>query len=159
MEIIIAPHHDDEIIGNFNILMQNNKKVILYYNEMPSVETKRRLIDQIPGGNRNTVFGIFPGHNFLPDNYDERNSTFYFPDPIFETHPLHREIGHIGEMLWRNGVNVVFYSTNMQARYISELSHPDAKRDLLNLVYPEKSDLWKYEHKYFLFEGRCKWIT
>ena len=82
----------------------------------------------------------------------------YFPDPIYETHPAHRVFGMMGEQYARVGYDVVFYTTNMLAPYIRETKDPDGKRDLLNKVYPSQSDLWRYEYKYFLFSGFCKWI-
>jgi hypothetical protein len=46
----------------------------------------------------------------------------------------------------------------MTAPYIKEVEKPEEKEELLNKVYPDQKDLWKYEKKYVLFEGYCKWI-
>jgi hypothetical protein len=64
----------------------------------------------------------------------------------------------IGEDYLRKGMNVVFYSVNMQAPYISEVKDFKNKKKLLDVVYFSQKSLWKNNHKYFLFEGRCKWI-
>jgi hypothetical protein len=94
----------------------------------------------------------------VPQTFLSKENTFYMPDPIYETHPKHREWGFLGESLARNGFNVVFYNTNMTAPYIYEVQEPDKKEELLNKVYPDQADLWKYEKKYVLFEGYNKWI-
>ena len=84
-------------------------------------------------------------------------TVFYFPDPIYEKHPLHRRWGSVGEDLARRGMNVIFYNTNMNAPYIHEVINVSGKESLLNTIYPSQSDLWKYEKKYVLFEGYCQW--
>ena len=96
--------------------------------------------------------------NSIPPVFLNRNNTFYFPDPIYENHPKHREWGFIGESLARSGIEVIFYTTNMNAPYIHEVEKSIEKRQLLDKVYKSQSELWRFDHKYFLFEGRCRWI-
>ena len=81
-----------------------------------------------------------------------------FPDPVYENHPLHRQYGMMGESMARQGLDVTFYTTQMNAPYIREVKDSAAKKSLLNTVYFGQSSLWEYDHKYFLFEGYCKWI-
>ena len=88
----------------------------------------------------------------------KKENTFYFPDPIFETHPCHRAHGAVGESFARGGFDVVFYTTNMTAPYVHEVKNPTLKDAKLSKCYPSQKDLWKYEKKYILFEGYCKWI-
>ncbi len=64
----------------------------------------------------------------------------------------------MGEQLARNGFDVTFYNTLMNAPYIHECKNSDGKLALLNTVYPDQKSLWEYDHKYFLFEGYTKWI-
>jgi hypothetical protein len=64
----------------------------------------------------------------------------------------------LGESIARSKKDVVFYSTNMQAPYIHEVTEPDDKENILNILYPSQKSLWEYEKKYILFEGYCKWI-
>ena len=78
---------------------------------------------------------------------------FYFPGPD-ELHPAHRKQAAIGEALARQGLNVIFYTTNMNVKWIKEETFPDKKKEMLDKIYPSQSDLWKYDHKYFLFEGK-----
>lgn len=151
--VIFAPHGDDEIIGCFEILDQNPTIVYDAKCSLLRLEEIRRL------QNFKKVKQYFVTDR-LPEEILAltKDSTFYFPDPIYETHPLHRKIGALGEDLARKNYNVIFYTTNMNAPYIHECKDPEGKKSLLDLVYTGQSSLWKYDHKYFLFEGRCKWI-
>jgi len=152
--VIVSPHTDDEIIGVSSVLLNPKMNPIIIYTE--DVEQERRL-EAI----KIKEFVEVKAQLFLksiPTNLLDPKNTFYFPDPVYELHPAHRLQGAIGEQLVRSGLDVIFYSTNMQAPYCHEVDNPDAKEDLLNKVYPSQKDLWKYEKKYILFEGKCRWI-
>jgi len=150
--IIVAPHPDDEIIGVYSIL--KNKKCIIIY----SGDTSNDRREEAAKLNQHFDIKGQLYQNNIPMNFINPNTTFYFPDPIYESHPDHRKWGMIGESLLRSGIDVIFYNTIMNAPYIHEVKEPEKKEELLNQVYPSQSSLWKYDHKYFLFEGRCKWI-
>jgi len=152
--IIIAPHPDDEIIGTFEILNNQTKKIIIY-----DIETsEQRKLEAI------SLKDYFPQiikQEFLlsfPKKYLSKNTTYYFPDPINEIHPKHRCWGNMGEIIARAGFDVIFYSTIMNVPWIHEVKQPGKKLSYLNLIYQSQKDLWKYEHKYFLWEARYKWI-
>jgi len=151
--IIIAPHPDDEIIGCYEQLKEASQTIVIYSGDLDASrrEEALKLKEHI-----DIKFQLFLMS--LPQTFLNIQNTFYFPDPIYELHPAHRQWGTLGEQLARGGFDVVFYSTNMNAPYIHEVHHSDKKRDLLEKVYPNQKDLWKYDHKYFLFEGKCKWI-
>jgi len=152
--IIVSPHPDDEIIGCWEVLSNPKMKPIIIYTE--PVERMRKT----QSGNLMKWAKIKAQmfYRSIPTNLLNPENTFYFPDPVYEMHPAHRLQGAIGEQLVRSGFDVIFYSTNMQAPYCHEVDNPDAKEDLLNKVYPSEKDLWKYEKKYVLFEGKCRWI-
>lgn len=145
--IIIAPHADDEIIGCYEILKKEKNLVVLYGTTKALEEAKKFC-------KINKILSFTIDDIILFSDED----IYYFPDPYFESHPFHRELGMMGEKMARVGFNVIFYSTNMQAPYIYEVKEPTRKRVLLEEAYPFKSSLWKYDHKYFLFEGYTKWI-
>jgi hypothetical protein len=146
--VIVAPHADDEIIGCYSLLKTGKVKKVVFgtVGAMMEAEASSHNFD-------------FSAHSL--DNYDfdtNPNEVLFFPDPTTETHPEHRRIGMLGEELLRAGREVVFYSTNMSAPYISEQQASANKLRCLNNLYPLKKALWKYEHKYFLFEGYTLWI-
>ena len=152
--VIVAPHTDDEIIGCHEILKKEESIIIIY---SPNVEPSRREeAMKLKEHFSNIKVQLF--QNSVPMNMINQKHKFYFPDPIYETHPLHRELGMAGELYARSGFDVTFYSTIMNAPYIHEVHMPEVKKEMLDLIYPSQSDLWKYDHKYFLFEGYCKWV-
>jgi hypothetical protein len=157
VNIIIAPHFDDEIIGCFELIINPDFKCNIIYTHIEydqRLHESKNLKDVLPNIEKQSVNRFLQPCSFLLD----KNATFYFPDPIYETHPDHREIGSIGEKLLRNGSNVIFYSINMKAPYIHKTKNPQDKEFLLDHIYPSQNDLWKYEKIFILFEGRCKWL-
>ncbi len=152
--VIIAPHYDDEIIGNFEVLMNPIiKPIIVYLQDDPERQKEalnlKKHIDNIQ-------VQLF--QKSLPPVVINPTNILYFPDPVFEYHPDHRKWGAIGEDLLRQGFKVIFYSINMQAPYIHEVKEFKQKRHLLEKVYPSQKNLWKFENKYFIWEGRYTWI-
>lgn len=150
--VIWAPHPDDEVIGCYEVLIKTCPIIIYSGNtENDRREEAMKLREHVDIGPQLFLMTV-------PPNLLKKDNTFYFPDPIEEWHPDHREAGFLGEQLARNGYDVVFYSVNMQARYIHRTPDREGKKGLLDKVYVSQKDLWKYDNKYYLFEGYCKWI-
>lgn len=152
--VIIAPHFDDEIIGNFEVIANPLVKPIIVYLQDDEERKKEslKLKDELD----NVKVQLF--QKSIPSVVVNPNNVLYFPDPIYEFHPDHRKWGAIGEDYLRQGLNVVFYSINMQAPYIHNVKEVDEKKDLLDKIYASQKSLWEMDKKYILFEGRCKWI-
>lgn len=157
--IIIAPHADDEIIGCHSILThesnkENKIRPIIIYTEDMVAERQEEVLKLKEFINVKAQLFL----KAIPQQYFHPETMFYFPDPSTEIHPHHRLQGAIGENMARSGLNVIFYTTSMNTPYMHEVQNPQAKRELLDKIYPTQSDLWKYDHKYFLFEGYNKWL-
>jgi hypothetical protein len=151
--IIVAPHPDDEIIGCYEILKGEKKPIIIYGGE---TDSKRR--EEVKNVKKFFDIKIQMFQINVPANLLQKENKFYFPDPSNEVHPLHRAYGFQGESMARMGLDVTFYTTLMNVPYIHEVADPGDKKMLLESCYPSQADLWKYDHKYFLFEGYYKWI-
>lgn len=153
--VIISPHFDDAEIGCYEIITNPLiKPIIIYmqYNDEKRKKESLKLKEQLS----NIKIQLF--QKSIPSIFLDPKNILYFPDPIFEFHPEHRRWGHYGEELLRKGLNVIFYNINMQAPYIHEVKFPKEKKKLLDKIYPSQKDLWKNDAKYYLFEGRYKFI-
>jgi len=154
--VIVSPHPDDEIISSFEILTNSKdySNVIVVYTAVINETRKKEALNlKIYTNVKHQFF-----NRSIPPLLLNKENIFYFPDPVYETHPVHRLQGSIGEQLLRNGFNVIFYSINMQAPYCHEVVDPIKKETLLNKVYPSQKSMWTQDAKYYLFEGRCKWL-
>jgi len=155
MDVIIAPHCDDEVIGAYEVLKNNNNEIVVIYStcnddkRMKHARKLQRFFSSIKAQVRSDL---------VPEYLLNRKHTFYAPDPSTEIHPLHRKWGFCLEEMARNGYNVIFYTTLMNTPYIHEVATWQDKRQILNRVYSDQKNLWKFDYKYFLFEGYTKWI-
>jgi hypothetical protein len=153
--IIIAPHPDDEIIGVYEELEKKDNRIIVIYDGETDQKRREEAL-KLREYFINVKFQLF--QTTIPQPYLQKSNIFFLPDPYFEIHPDHRRWGFIGEQMARGGFNVVFYSTIMSAPYIHKVKDPLEKKSTLEKVYPSQKSLWEYDYKYFIFEGRCKWI-
>lgn len=152
--IIVAPHPDDEIISCYELLVKNKiNPIIIYTCDIDDDRKKEALTLPKYIDVKAQLF-----NKEVPPNLITPFNTLFFPDPTYDVHPEHRKYGARGEELARKGIDVIFYTTNMAAPYIHEVADFKDKRHLLEKVYPSQKNLWKFDNKYFLFEGRCKWI-
>lgn len=157
--IIISPHADDELIGNYEILMKKDSKIKIIYDASITEERSKETQKITDVFSNVTHLFTLTVYGFTKMFYCSHSSLYLFPDPINEIHPLHRQWGSFGESLLRNGWPVCFYSTNMNVPWLREVQNPGNKEDILNHIYPSQKSLWEYEKKYILFEGHYKWIV
>ena len=151
--VIIAPHCDDELIGCYSILKNEDTNPLIIYTEPVSTDRQTEAM-------KIREHFIIKGQMFcksIPMPFMKRENIFYFPGPE-EIHPAHRKQASIGEELARQGYDVIFYSTNMNVPYIREVKDPSGKKEMLDLIYLSQTSLWATEHKYILFEGFVKWL-
>ena len=152
--VIVAPHPDDEIIGAYKYLIEPKARPVIIY----SAELDAKRKESVLKLKENVDCKLQLFQMSMPAPFLQLSNRFLFPDPVYELHPTHRAWGFMGEQMARNGFDVTFYSTNMNSPYIHEVENPQEKRELLEKVYPDQKSLWDFDHKYFLFEGYCKWV-
>ena len=152
--VIIAPHYDDDLIGNFEIMYNNETSIVFTENiDNERKQETYKLYDNFE------IARLHYTHDIPYIYYDNKDIyQFYFPDPIYETHPDHRKWGNVGEQMLRRGFDIIFYSINMNVPYIHKVDYPESKKEHLNKIYASQSSLWQFDHRYFLFEGRVKWL-
>ena len=148
--VIIAPHADDEIIGNYEVLETGHVTSVA----VPDIKTA----GEMEYCSLHYNFKIVMISEVLERAMFHKDILYFFPDPFQEYHPDHKYWGMEGYKLAMRNKQVIFYNTNMNAPYIREVTKWKDKRQLMDALYPDKMSLWEYDHKYFLFEGHHKFL-
>jgi len=156
-KVIIAPHVDDEIIGAYSIISNPDNKIIIIYSDFDM--TQERQNEMVNVKKKFDNIKAYLKAREIPQQFlDENEYELYYPDPFHETHPHHKLIGNKGYDLFQQGHPVNFYSINMQAPYIYNVSDPSEKKKVLDELYPSQKSLWEMDAKYYLFEGHCSYV-
>lgn len=147
MNIIIALHPDDEIIGCFSLIKKDLIDMVLYIDPSPSRFDRAKVAGESLG----FTVGLLEFRQLCA--YLEKNSshTYFVPD-ISDNHLRHKAVNCIGRL---SGCKLGYYTTDMNTGYTRELSEEQKKEKLfaLNKYYPDQKSLWERDWKYFLFEG------
>jgi len=142
--VIISPHPDDELIGCFTLLRSKKIEKVYYIRS----DTKRHVEAQILSRKMGFKLEFITLNDFtkLPDTF-----TYLVPD-FQDHHPLHKIVNSLAKISF---TSLGYYTTDMNTSYVRELPSKlqREKKEMLNKFYPSQKSLWKYEHKYFLFEG------
>ena len=147
MNIIIAPHADDEIIGCFTKIWTNDIHGVIYIDTTQEREMEARRLCKAFNIRCWFLCGNVWNLLSLPPRY-----TYYIPSPE-DGHPLHSLVYYL---MFHEYPNLVVYSTQMKDYFVKEVENPQYKRSMLDRYYPSQKSLWEFDHKYFLFEGYAK---
>lgn len=148
MNIIIAPHPDDELIGCSSSLINNKIHGVVYVERISSVRmSEAKLLCNM----YDLWYKFLDGDIKLLLEMVHRN-TYYIPSPE-DNHPLHKLVYYL---MFREYKHLVVYSTQMRDYFVREVENPLHKKSLLDKYYPSQKSLWEFDHKYFLFEGCAK---
>jgi len=149
--VIIAPHPDDEIIGCWSLIKKGLISRVIYLD----ATSERFRAARSLGGAFNFVAEL-SSYRCLDKILSRRSSTntliTYFVPDITDNHVLHKAANCIARL---SGCKLGYYSVDMIAGFVKELSEQDKKekRAALNKYYPDQKSLWENDWKYFLFEG------
>lgn len=152
--LIIAPHHDDEMIGCYQLMQRGTNWTVMHLkDDATRLEESKSAACNLGTWRVPSSFTSYPDtytfpamlKNHINDSQLmnresgkgiplERYMIVWFPDPDFETHPEHKWAGTVGRMLAREyadkekSVLFGFYSVNMQAPYVRVLKPLDIQR-------------------------------
>jgi hypothetical protein len=181
--VVVRPHADDEAIGCFELYKDIDYMnglgggIVLHTVGFEAVRRsledeefyrkheERDLETAAFLRNFSTVkaLTLFPSiesfwlhlHILIPSGR-QKDTIVWFPYPT-EVNPLHRKVTSlIHHKPLSCSVNCGLYSTQMDNPvFVRECSYPSDKRRILDECFVSQRDLWKYDHKYFLYEGHC----
>jgi len=152
--LIISPHNDDAAIGCYLFL---TGQLELGGVGVGSSEVAL-LVDRSRGelrGNRYVEVVRFAqelGLELVFDSPEEEFDLVLAPSPE-SSHPLHKY------WAWRaidfKCKSLAYYSVDMREWWVRPLPLDCAlkKREFLDKYFPAESELWRFDAKYFLFEG------
>jgi len=141
MNIILAPHIDDEVIGCYSIL--NNVDEVYYFFDIDDIRKQEAI-------NTAKLFNFTP--YFSSTIYVNNNDTVYVPSSS-DLHKDHLYVNRLAKKLQQVfNFELKYYSIDMNKTptYLGELSR--LKKKHLYSLFPSQSNLFDSDEKYFLFE-------
>lgn len=150
MNIIIAGHPDDELIGCCGLIKRRMIDLVVYLDAPMERLGRAFQVGEEFGFKANSI-GFKDLYAFLTRIPDRRESICFVPD-VADRHLLHKAINLTARM---SGCRLGYYTTDMNTGYTKELlvNEQEEKRKILNKFYPDQRSLWENDWKYFLFEG------
>ena len=149
--VIVSPHNDDAVIGCWELVARGEVKKIIYINENneDALNEIKRFCEDFKieldvCSDVGNVFKIVPLALIdnciilVPSNNDH--------------HPEHKLCSSLQYIIGRDYIGL--YSIDMNEQWVRETGNPKEKEEILNKYFPSKKDLWEYDKKYILFEGK-----
>jgi hypothetical protein len=162
----IIPHPDDEIIGLYRLINAGLVDLLVVMEPVSEIEREKRLDEMEKCAEHFRIdVEIAKSHNemqiLIEDlRYSNNGVKFMAPDPLYETHPLHKKCAAVVDATCSDE-EVFYYSTQMNTPYLDEIglsSEGLHKRATLDRFYQTQKSLWDNDYRYWLFEGYRKKI-
>jgi len=157
--IVISPHVDDLLVGNFLLCKANLVyKLISTFAYSENYNRTREEEDISCCKELGIEYSME-----IPDLTLDSKKIYMLPSPD-SLHPEHRAVtgfmNFLGMMYKKPCVEKLefgYYSTDMKESWVRNLPTELAKekKEWLEKYYPSQKDLWLSDKKYFLFEGQC----
>lgn len=152
MDIIVAPHIDDEVIGCYSILSTTKAETEIWYLTTEASKTRRDEAKAV-----SKMFGV--EIRFMPMSELSRSlkqmcliGTVYVPSRQ-DLHPHHRKVTSlVTNVIDTNLLRYYSVDMNIPGRPTLPKKIQDAKRKALYELYPSQATLLKNNDKYWLFE-------
>lgn len=162
MYLILAPHPDDEIIGNFELIRDYSPEimVIWFKDYLGNDEYIRRV-------RMSEAYRVAERYDFEYEWYDNvvefiqdaekfaYDFDYILVPDIKDGHEHHRLVNSAGYIVFkRYGLRFVEYTTRMNTEYVRGCRYPEEKLKALKM-YESQSWLWNSgDARWWMFEGR-----
>jgi len=147
--LIVAPHADDELIGCFTVL-QKEKTAVVFLEEL----TLTRRFEAAKSSELFNFHLYFRPIGMVLERYitnlrEEHSFERIYVPARSDWHPAHR---NTNTML--RDIATHFYSVDMgEGSALLGDAEAGQKRQALEHCYPSQAQLWRRDHKYWLFEN------
>ena len=141
--IVVEPHADDALIGCFHLFRKGLVKAVICRDKDKNRVAETQKFCKAMNVEMITVSDVKSGDVVLLPSWQD-------------DHFQHKQTNVMYRALCNNkGASTGFYTTNMNTEFTRELPpwKQKEKLSMLNTYYSSQSDLWKYDYKYWLFEG------
>lgn len=162
LQVIIAPHADDEMIGCFSIIEKSRQQVKTY---SLTYKIPLRVIYLFELSEERKVEAFLAAHHFSFEAYfvsDPKEALLLLDSWLYlrpEIYVPSRRDNHIDHKycnkLFRRYASF-FYSVDMQGAKVLPESVIALKQTALNRCYPSQRALWDNNASYYLFENILK---
>lgn len=141
MNIILAPHIDDEMIGCSELLFTGKIDKVVYFYDITNV----RIDEAIEMAKAFKVDISFEGFKFKP----KKDDILYIPCQQ-DMHEHHKAVN----LAYRFHDYVKYYSVDKNFRQLPiRENNRKIKKDILDRFYPSQKELWANDAKYYIFES------
>jgi len=148
MDIILAPHLDDELIGCYSVLSRVG--LVIYF------DRDEKRLDHLDAADipRRYLWYHDSSAAAKVSLANQTSADILYVPSQFDYHPLHRIVRSCGiDWAGRTKTQLRFYSVEMNVPWLEEEDDSKGKEALFRELYPSQVDTITKSDKYFLFRS------